>query len=291
MFLIFNSYEQLLKKWFMLYNFYKFKLNKFFKISILFLFFKLILNKFESFIWKKLLIVSIKNNVIINKIFLCKHILQIKNFVLKSGYPTFLKMDLICSFNCFNALSNNIFFINNFILAEISNFFKGKGIYLVLRKSKICVSKTLIFTFFLWIVKWDKNKSQFILKLHKNKLFSLKKTLKQFFFKNLSLRSYKLVVILNRTLKYLYNIFKLNSFYNDFKHLDKHLFKLCWKWAFKKHYKWISKVILNFYFKYKNKFLFFKHKFNGILYSKPENLKLKKKYIYIIRFQNLILLN
>lgn len=92
---------------------------------------------------------SIKNNAIINKFFLCKRILQIKNFVLKSGYPTFLKMDLICFFNCFNVLCNNSFVINNFILAEISKFFKGRGIYLVLRKSKICVSKTLIFTFFL----------------------------------------------------------------------------------------------------------------------------------------------
>lgn len=291
MFLIFNSYKQFLNKWFMFYHFYKFKLNKFFKISILFLFFKLILNKFESFIWKKLLIVSIKHNAIKHKFFLCKHSLQIKDLVLISGYPTFLKMDLICSFNCFNALCNNSFFINNFILAEISKFFKGKGIYLVLRKSKICVSKTLIFTFFWWIGTWDKNKNQFIWKLRPNKLFSLKKILKQLFFKNLSLRSYKLVVILNCIFKYWYHIFKLNSFYNDFKQLDNFLFKLCRRWVFKKHYKQISKVILNFYFKYKNKFLFFKHKFNGIIHSKSENLKLKKRYIYAMRFQSLTLLN
>ena len=291
MFLILNSHGQLLKKWLMLYNFDKFKLKKISNISVLFLFFKFIFNKFESFIWKKLLIVTIKKSVIISKFFFCNYTLQIKNLVLKLGYPTFLKLDFISFFNSFNVLCNHSFFIHNFILAEISKFFKGKGIYLVLKKSKICVSKTHTFIFFLWIVKWDKNKNQSILRLHKNNFFSFKKKLKPLFFINLSLRSYKLVAILNGILKHWYNVFKLNSFYNDLKYLDNYLFELCWKWALKKHNKWTSKVILKFYFKYKNKFLFFKHKFNGIKYSKSENLKLRKKYIHIIRFQSLTWLN
>jgi hypothetical protein len=256
----------------------------------LFLFFKFTFNEFENFMWKKLLIITLKSSVIINQIVFCKYILQIKNLVLKLGYPTFLKLDFISFFDSFNMLYNNSFFIYNFILAEISKFFELKGIYLAIRKSKICISKKHAFNFFLWVIKWDNLNNPLILRFHKNKFF-LKKNLKQFFFRNFSACSYKLVVILNRIFKYLYGIFKLNSFYNNFKYLDNYLFKLCWKWAFKKHNKWTSQVILNFYFKYNNKFLTFKSKFSGIRYFKSEKLKLEKKCIHIIRFQSLTLLN
>lgn len=284
MFLILDSHGQFLKKWFMFYNLYKFRLNKFSNISILFLFFKFIFNKFESFIWKKLLTFTIKSSVIVTQIFFGNHYLQIKNLLLKLGYPTFLKVDFLSFFNSFNIICNNSFFMHNFILAEISIFFKLKGIHLMLRKSKICVSKTYVFIFFWWIIKWDKNKNQLTLKLRKNNFFSLKKKLKQFFFRNFSLCSYKLVVILNCILKHLYNIFKLNSFCNVYKYLDNYLFQLCWKWVLRKHNKWTSEMILKFYFKYKNKF-------NGLGYFKSENAKLKKKSVYIIRFKSLILLH
>lgn len=270
----------LLKKWCINYK-------HSFKTPMLFLFFDFILNKFENVVWKNLLLVATKKIFIKNKIFLFKNSLQFKNLISKIGYLKFLKIAFIYSFNSVNIFCNNFFFMHNFILTKISNFCRKKGIYIVLKKSKTNVLTVKTLNFFEWVY----DKSLIIFRLSKNKLFLFKNQLKQFFFKKVSLSSYKLIVQLNSIIKNWLNIFKLSSCYHVLRCLGKYLFKLCWKWASRKYFKWSMSLIWRFYFKYNNKFLLSKNRFFGISFFKSNNLKLKKKFIYVMYFKNLILLN
>ena len=251
-----------------------------FKISTLFLFFNFILNKFENVIWKNLLVVVVKNIFVHNKILLFKSSLQFKSLIIKAKGLKFLKITFVCFFNNVSIFCNNMLFMHNCVSTKILNFFRKKGIYIIVKKLKTFTSFELSYY-----------KSLIIFRLAKNKFFLFKKQLKHFFLKNVSLSSYKLIVQLNCIIKNWLNVFRLNNSYSILKYLDNYLFNLCWKWALRKHIKWFVELIWQLYFKHSNKFLLFKNRFFGILCSKLKNLKLKKKFVYVMRFQNATLLN
>lgn len=269
-----------LKKWFSTMFLKEWYLDDklIFKTSTLF--FNFILNKFENVIWKNLLVVAIKNIFVQNKIILFKSSLQFKNLIIKAEGFKSLKITFVCFFNNVSLLCNNMSFIYNCVSTKILNFFRKKGIHIIVKKLKI-------FNFF----EWSYHKSLIIFRLAKNKLFLFKKQLKHFLKKNVSLSSYKLIVQLNCIIKNWLNVFRWSNSYSILKYLDNYLFKLCWKWALRKHFKWFIKLIWRFYFKHSNKFVLFKNRFFGILCSKLKNLKLKKKFVYVMRFQNATLLN
>lgn len=182
------------------------------------------------------------------------------------AYPSYL--EIVRYADDFVVLCCNKFILKFLIIPEINKFLQKRGLRLSSAKTKLFRLKDGIKLKFLgynfhYENKW-KVKNKFMYSNHvgsraialypdKFKVNSLIKKLKQIFKKSLNLDAYNLIAKLNPRLR------KWGSYFNlgncaRYRSLIKNLvYKMCWKWAHRKHKRWGGKKIAEFYFLTKQK--------------------------------------
>jgi RNA-directed DNA polymerase len=181
-------------------------------------------------------------------------------------YPSYL--EIVRYADDFVVLCRSKFILKSLVIPEINKFLKKRGLCLSSAKTKLFRLKDGIKLKFLgynfhYEKKW-KVKNKFMYSNHvgsraialypdKSKVNSLIRELKQIFKKSCNLAAYNLITILNPRLRRWGSYFNLGNCAR-YRSLIKNLvYKMCWKWAHKKHKRWGKKRIANFYFLTKEK--------------------------------------
>jgi len=201
------------------------------------------------------------------------------------AYPSYL--EIVRYADDFVVLCRNKFILNSLVIPEINKFLLERGLRLSPAKTKIfrlkdgTILKFLGYNFH-YENKW-RVKNKFMYSNHvgsraialypdKSKVNDLIRKLKQIFKKSSNLDAYNLIAKLNPCLRGWGSYFNLGNCAR-YRSLIKNLvYKMCWKWAYRKHKRWGKKKIAEFYFLTKPKKK--KKKKKG---KKKKKKKLKKK--------------
>ena len=182
------------------------------------------------------------------------------------AYPSYL--NIIRYADNFIVLCRSKFILKSLIIPEINKFLQERGLQQSSEKTKLFRLKDGIKLKFLGYIfhyenKW-RVKNKFMYSNHvgsraialypdKSKVNSLIRKLKRIFKKSSNLHAYNLVAKLNPCLRGWGSYFNLGNCAR-YRSLIKNLvYKMCWKWAHKKHKRWGKKKIAKFYFLTKQK--------------------------------------
>jgi RNA-directed DNA polymerase len=185
--------------------------------------------------------------------------IQIKG--INVAYPSYL--DIVRYADNFVIFCRNKFILESLVMPEITKFFKNRGLQLSPVKTKLfCLKDGVKLKFlgynFHYENKW-KVKTKFMYTNHvgsraialypeKAKVNNLIKKLKHIFTKSSNLDAYNLIAKLNPCLRgwsFYFNLGNCARYRSIIKNL---VYKMIWKWAYKKHKKWGKKKIAEFYF-------------------------------------------
>ena len=182
------------------------------------------------------------------------------------AYPSHL--DIIRYADDFVILCRSKFILKSLVIPEINKFLQERGLRLSSAKTKLFRLKDGIKLKFLgynfhYENKW-KVKNKFMYNDHvgsraialypdKSKVNSLIRKLKQIFKKSSNLNAYNLIAKLNPCLRGWGSYFNLGNCARYRSLIKDLVFKMCWKWAHKKHKRWGKKKIAEFYFLTKQK--------------------------------------
>lgn len=191
---------------------------------------------------------------------------QIKS--LGTNIVYFSDLNIVRYLDNFVVLSRSKFVLKSLIIPKINKFLQERGLRLSSKEIKLFRLKDKVKLKFLGYIfhyedKWKlKNKFTYTshvksraIALYPNKsgLNNLIKKFKQTFKKSSNLDGYNLIKKLNPCLQAWGSYFNLENcarYRSLFKNL---VYKMCWKWAQKKHKKWGKKKIAEFYFLTKQK--------------------------------------
>ena len=184
----------------------------------------------------------------------------------KVAYPSYLS--IVRYADDFIILCRNKFIIESLVIPEVNKFLKKRGLRLSSEKTKLFRLKDGVKLNFLGYTfhyenKW-KVKNKFMYRNHvgsraialypdKSKVNSLIKKLKCIFDKSSNLDAYNLIAKLNPCLRGWGSYFNLGNCARYRSIIKNIVYKMCWKWAHRKHKRWGKKKIAEFYFLTKQK--------------------------------------
>jgi group II intron reverse transcriptase/maturase len=182
------------------------------------------------------------------------------------AYPSYL--DIVRYADDFVILCRNKFIFNSLVIPEVKKFLQKRGLRLSSKKTKLFRLKDGVKLKFLgynfhYENKW-KVKNKFMYSNHvgsraialypdKSKVNDLIKKLKNIFKKSSNLDAYNLIAKLNPCLRGWGSYFNLGNCARYRSVIKNLVYKMCWKWAHKKHKRWGKKKIAEFYFLTKQK--------------------------------------
>jgi hypothetical protein len=192
--------------------------------------------------------------------------------------------------NDFVVLCRNKYILESLVIPKVNKFLKQRGLCLSSEKTKLFRLKYGVQLKFLgynfhYENKWRvKNKFMYANHLdskaialypEKSKVNSLIKKLKRIFVKSSNLDAYNLIAKLNPCLRGWGSYFNLGNCARYRSIIKNLVYKLCWKWAHRKHKRWGKKKIAEFYFLTKQKK---SCKSKVVEYSKIKVHKRKEKF-------------
>lgn len=215
------------------------------------------------------------------------------------AYPSYL--EIVRYANDFVVLCRNKFILNSLVIPEINKFLQERGLQLSPAKTKIFrlkdkIKLKLLGYNFHYENKW-RVKNKFMYSNHvgsraialypdKSKVNDLIRKLKQIFKKSSNLDAYNLIAKLNPCLRGWGSYFNLGNCARYRSFIKNLVYKMCWKWAHRKHKRWGKHKIAEVYFLTKQKNKNVKWSFHGAANSKSRYSKSSKKsktlYLYNI---------
>jgi len=245
-------------------------------------------------------------NVVIDSIrSITKHKLQLKKIKKRNGSRSTIGLGVKCIryADDFVILARNKRILTHYVKPTIENFLRERGLTLSEEKTKIFGIQKESLDFlgyrFKYQDRWKKCYSFFKNKIgqsgialfpQKSKLLSLVAKIKEIIQKSSNDHAFTLITKLNPIIRGWCNYYNLgeSSYYRN--KLRYYLFKLCWKWAKKKHPKWGKKRIAQVYFLRGSEnslaplpFKGRKWNFRGRTFSNSRyNYSKEGKYIYLI---------
>jgi RNA-directed DNA polymerase len=210
---------------------------------------------------------------------------------IKSGIPVVKRfnMQFIRYADDFVITCGSMYIAKTYIKPAIIDFLKERGVWLSEEKSFIfrLSDKSLDFLGYTFIYSsaWKpggifrgKTGLPGIALIPQKKKFEvICKTIRDKFHYNLNKDAYKLIAMVNPIIKGWCEYFKYGQTVTYRKKLEHYLYKLCWRWARRKHPRWGLKLIASIYFFRRNK-----AKFKGRVWAFRGQILKKSRYKSII---------